>query len=115
MGKRKPLTKQEVEQSFLFNALADHLEADSDELIDEVWSATKDKRRRFTKTMRVEMWRRDKGCCWYCGVFVPLSSRWHADHVLSHSRHGQTVTNNGVTSCAPCNLRKSNKYLQEDM
>ena len=115
MGRRKPLSKDEVKNSFLFKALANHLKADQDMLLSEIWAPSKDKRRAFTGTMRVDMWHRDSGSCFFCGVNIPLTSRWHADHLLSHSRNGQTVTNNGVVSCVRCNLKKSNKFLQEDM
>ena len=35
------------------------------------------------------------------------------DHVVPRSRGGESVWENVVTSCAPCNLRKGNRLLEE--
>jgi 5-methylcytosine-specific restriction endonuclease McrA len=35
------------------------------------------------------------------------------DHVVPRSRGGDSVWENVVTSCAPCNLRKGNRLLDE--
>lgn len=112
MGRRaKQLTEDEVKGADLFEELADHMDATEDELIGEVWSADgRDKKRRFTGKVRVEMWRRDKGACFYCGILLPLGARWHADHVVPHARGGRTVLLNGVVACPRCNRRKSAKW-----
>ena len=112
MGRRKPLTRDEVESSYLFHALLDKLEAETDELSPEVICTSKDKRRRFTGTMRATIYSRDKGLCFYCGVFIPSNTRYHADHVVPHSRNGRTTCSNGVTSCVRCNLKKSNRFKE---
>ena len=114
MGRRKPLTEEELEASYLFHALADKLEEETDELAPKVLGSSKDKRRRFTGTMRATIHSRDRGVCFYCGVFIPSSGRWEADHVIPHSRNGKTTVDNGVVSCRRHNRKKSDKFKEED-
>ena len=47
--------------------------------------------------------------CVYCGA----SGRLTLDHVVPRSRGGDSVWENVVTSCAPCNLRKGNRLPHE--
>ena len=115
MGRRKPLTKAEIEGSLLFDMLSDHVGVEADELVDEVWAQSKDKRRRFTKKMRTAIYTRDKGNCFYCGTWQEQSARFHLDHVIPHSRNGRSVVLNGVIACAKCNLRKSDRYLLTEL
>jgi 5-methylcytosine-specific restriction endonuclease McrA len=35
------------------------------------------------------------------------------DHVIPRSRGGESVWENVVTACGPCNLRKGNRLLEE--
>lgn len=70
-------------------------------------SRTIDSRRRFTDAQRATLYARDNGRCFYCGDAA--GSDWQADHVLPHSRGGQTVLENGVVACAACNNAKSDK------
>jgi 5-methylcytosine-specific restriction endonuclease McrA len=51
---------------------------------------------------------RDGGRCVYCGAAASS-----LDHVVPRSRGGDSVWENVVTSCAPCNLRKGNRLLEE--
>ena len=46
----------------------------------------------------------------YCGA---TDVRLTLDHVVPRSRGGDSVWENVVTSCAPCNLRKGNRLLDE--
>ncbi len=50
-------------------------------------------------------------CC-YCGRKFP-SSELNLDHVVPRSRGGQTDWSNIVTSCIPCNLKKSDRLPGE--
>lgn len=106
--KRPHLTESELEDLDLFDELADHLEAKADELAEEIYTSGKDARRSFTARQKTHIYTRDGGKCFYCGEVV---TRWHADHVIPHSRGGKTVESNGVVACPSCNLRKSNKVV----
>src|ERR671910_1008086 len=62
------------------------------------------------KISRRALFARDGWRCVYCGT---TSGRLTLDHVVPKSRGGDSVWENVVTSCAPCNLRKGNKLLEE--
>ena len=62
------------------------------------------------KISRRALFARDGWRCVYCGT---ASSRLTLDHVVPRSRGGDSVWENVVTSCAPCNLRKGNRLLHE--
>ena len=53
---------------------------------------------------------RDEHSCQYCGV---EGVRLTVDHVLPRSRGGPSSWDNAVTACAPCNLRKGDRSLEE--
>ena len=53
---------------------------------------------------------RDGWQCAYCGS---EGNRLTLDHVIPRSRGGPSVWENVVTSCAPCNLKKGNRLLEE--
>lgn len=57
------------------------------------------------------LFRRDKHICAYCGDHFPNSSTLSRDHVIPTSRGGLDIWTNVVTSCIPCNLKKSNKII----
>jgi len=59
---------------------------------------------------RRALFARDGWRCVYCGT---ASGRLTLDHVVPRSRGGDSVWENVVTSCAPCNLRKGNRSLEE--
>jgi 5-methylcytosine-specific restriction endonuclease McrA len=46
----------------------------------------------------------------YCGT---TNGRLTLDHVVPRSRGGESVWDNVVTSCAPCNMRKGNRLPHE--
>ena len=61
------------------------------------------------KISRRALFARDGWRCQYCGSAGKLT----LDHVVPRSRGGDSVWENVVTSCAPCNLRKGNRLLHE--
>ena len=62
------------------------------------------------KISRRALFARDGWRCVYCGN---ASGRLTLDHVVPRSRGGDSVWENVVTSCAPCNLRKGNRLPHE--
>jgi 5-methylcytosine-specific restriction endonuclease McrA len=62
------------------------------------------------KISRRALFARDSWTCVYCGA---TDVRLTLDHVVPRSRGGDSVWENVVTSCAPCNLRKGNRLLDE--
>ena len=62
------------------------------------------------KISRRALFARDGWRCVYCGT---ASARLTLDHVIPKSRGGDSVWENVVTSCAPCNLRKGNRLPHE--
>jgi 5-methylcytosine-specific restriction endonuclease McrA len=61
------------------------------------------------KISRKALFARDGHRCVYCGS----AGRLTLDHVVPRSRGGDSVWENVVTSCAPCNLRKGNRLPEE--
>lgn len=55
---------------------------------------------------------RDMYTCQYCGA-QPGKHDLTVDHVIPRARGGATVWENVVTACAPCNLRKGDRLLEE--
>ena len=64
-------------------------------------------RRRIT---RKAVLARDGWTCQYCGSDKPSLT---VDHVIPRSRGGESVWENIVASCAPCNRRKGNRLPRE--
>jgi 5-methylcytosine-specific restriction endonuclease McrA len=62
------------------------------------------------KISRRALFARDGWRCVYCGT---SAGRLTLDHVVPKSRGGDSVWENVVTSCAPCNLKKGNRLLHE--
>ena len=62
------------------------------------------------KISRRALFARDGWRCVYCGT---SGGRLTLDHVVPRSRGGESVWENVVTSCAPCNLRKGDRLPQE--
>lgn len=62
------------------------------------------------KISRRALFARDKWRCQYCGTD---SGKLTLDHVVPRSRGGESIWENVVTSCAPCNLRKGNRTVEE--
>ena len=62
------------------------------------------------KISRRALFARDGWRCVYCGT---SNGRLTLDHVVPRSRGGDSVWENVVTSCAPCNHRKGDRLLEE--
>ena len=62
------------------------------------------------KISRRALFARDGWKCVYCGE---TGGRLTLDHVVPRSKGGGSEWENVVTSCAPCNLRKGNRSLEE--
>lgn len=57
-------------------------------------------------SVKIEVWKRDKGKCVYCGSDKNL----HYDHIIPFSKGGSsTTTANIQLLCGTCNLRKHDK------
>jgi 5-methylcytosine-specific restriction endonuclease McrA len=62
------------------------------------------------KISRKALFARDGWRCVYCGS---ASGRLTLDHVVPRSKGGESVWENVVTACAPCNLRKGDRSLEQ--
>ena len=62
------------------------------------------------KISRRALFARDGWRCAYCGS---STGRLTLDHVLPRSKGGESVWENVVTACAPCNLRKGDRMLED--
>jgi len=62
------------------------------------------------KISRRALFARDNWRCVYCGT---SGGRLTLDHVIPRSKGGESTWENVVTSCAPCNLRKADRLLEE--
>jgi len=54
--------------------------------------------------------KRDNFICQYCSETSQVLT---IDHIIPKSRGGKTTWNNVVAACKPCNLKKSDKTLEE--
>jgi hypothetical protein len=99
----------EVKGLELFARLAEHLDAEAQELEGAILADSgKDKTRCYRGAVRVEIHQRDGGRCFYCAAPVDIA-KMHVDHVIPHVSGGLTVKSNGVCSCRSCNLRKGKR------
>lgn len=64
----------------------------------------------ISKGKRFEIFKRDKFTCQYCGSHPP-EVVLHVDHIDPVANGGTNDTDNLITSCAACNLGKSDKLL----
>jgi 5-methylcytosine-specific restriction endonuclease McrA len=62
------------------------------------------------KISRPVLFARDGWRCGYCGS---STSKLTLDHIVPRSRGGESVWENVVASCAPCNRRKGDRLLGE--
>ena len=69
-------------------------------------------RKRAIKFSRENVYARDKGTCQYCSVKVPRSEFTY-DHVTPRAQGGQTVWENVVVCCTPCNQKKAGKTPEQ--
>lgn len=84
------------------------------ELIDELKRNSKQKdikddfSRVIPTNVKVEVWKRDKGCCVICGSSKDL----HFDHIIPYSKGGSSTTAQNIQLlCSKCNLSKSDKII----
>lgn len=67
-------------------------------------------RAKVSKSVRFEVFKRDGFRCVYCGA-DPSMCVLHVDHVVAVANGGLNEPDNLVTSCATCNLGKSDTPL----
>lgn len=65
------------------------------------------------RSIRFEVFKRDRFSCQYCGRRAP-EVVLHLDHIQPVSKGGSNEVLNLVTSCAECNLGKGAKVLSDD-
>lgn len=70
------------------------------------------KRKPIPKSVRFEVFKRDRFTCQYCGDKAP-EVILHVDHIHPVSDGGENEIMNLVTACAACNQGKSNKKLSD--
>ena len=68
--------------------------------------------RREIRFTRDNIFQRDGYTCQYCGNRFE-ARHLNIDHVIPKDKGGPTTWDNVVTSCVPCNSRKSNKLPQQ--
>lgn len=69
-------------------------------------------RKGLSKKLRFEVFKRDSFTCVYCGRSAP-DVVLHVDHIVPVSKGGTDDLTNLVTSCADCNLGKSNHEIND--
>jgi 5-methylcytosine-specific restriction endonuclease McrA len=62
------------------------------------------------KISRRALFARDGWKCAYCGS---TNGRLTLDHIVPRSKGGESIWENVVTACAPCNLRKGDRTLEQ--
>ena len=69
-------------------------------------------RRKNSKRLRLrfKILKRDNFTCQYCGRKSP-NVKLHIDHFYPKSKGGKYIENNLITSCADCNIGKSDVIL----
>ncbi len=67
----------------------------------------------ISKTLRFEVFKRDKFSCQYCGKSAP-DVLLQVDHIQPVSKDGDDDIMNLVTACDECNAGKSNRLLSND-
>jgi 5-methylcytosine-specific restriction endonuclease McrA len=65
--------------------------------------------RMLNRPTRSQIYKRDKNSCQYCGATTRLT----IDHVLPRSKGGQDTWENLVVACSSCNVKKSDKLLEQ--
>ena len=65
----------------------------------------KDPQRSFTHDERIVIWHRDKDTCQQCQRKISFEEM-QADHIVPHSRGGETTLDNAQALCQQCNAKK---------
>lgn len=74
-------------------------------------SLSRQERSRYIpKAVRIAVFERDQDTCQYCGI---TGVEMHIDHVQPFSRGGSNDIENLKLACAPCNISKRDKTLEE--
>lgn len=63
------------------------------------------------KFSREEIYERDQGICYLCGLFVKENA-WHLDHIIPVALGGGHTRRNVAVSCPSCNRRKGTKLVE---
>ena len=71
------------------------------------------KRKGISKSIRFEVFKRDRFTCQYCGEKAP-DVVLHIDHIEPVSKGGDNGIVNLITSCFDCNLGKSDRKLNDN-
>lgn len=69
-------------------------------------------RKKLTKKIRFEVFKRDSFKCQYCGESAP-NIILHIDHIIPIAAGGDNDISNLVTSCQSCNLGKGARQLSD--
>jgi hypothetical protein len=64
-----------------------------------------------TRALRLSVWDKTDGRCWYCGTHLNQRDELCLDHVLPLSAGGLTTLSNLVPACRPCNSAKHGRTL----
>lgn len=81
-------------------------------------------RRQKKKSIRLQVWEREEGLCYYCGIDMVKKqtkdmARWMrlrlftVDHKIPSTRGGDYSLENLVASCAKCNSDKGQLRFEE--
>jgi len=73
----------------------------------------KQSKKPLSKRIRFEVFKRDSFKCQYCGATAP-EVVLHVDHIKPVSQGGSDDLTNLITSCAPCNIGKRDKKLDDN-
>jgi 5-methylcytosine-specific restriction endonuclease McrA len=65
--------------------------------------------RYFSKEMRMRKYSEQAGICPHCKKHFEFNEM-HGDHIVPYSKGGTTTFDNLQMLCAPCNLKKGNRY-----
>tara|TARA_R110002110_G_scaffold41633_5_gene131890 strand:- start:73 stop:561 length:489 start_codon:yes stop_codon:yes gene_type:complete len=64
------------------------------------------------KMTRDALYKRDNGCCGYCGDRIS-KTKMTKDHVIPRCQNGQDAWNNVVLACQECNAEKGGRTPQQ--
>lgn len=70
-------------------------------------------RKQIPKSVRFEVFKRDKFTCQYCGASAP-EVILEVDHIKPVSKGGRNDIQNLVTACRDCNRGKTNRELSDN-
>lgn len=68
---------------------------------------------KLTRELLGSVFSKTNGHCWYCGFELDPFGLWHIDHQIPQSQNGTDHIDNLVPACRSCNLRKSNRNVEQ--